>query len=516
MNRRTMIKQAGLATSGLLLSPSDATSRIISSGTQSEAMPRNMAPHLQPKIAIANQTIDIQTASPVDHGGALVNPGMGWTMHFYSWRIADYGSRLEPSDTLDDFPGLSVAYLRVPWSFVEPQKNKFAWETLDTPAQRWIDKGKKIALRINATESWMFYATPKWVYDDGVPGFECDHETRIMEPDYGDPVFLEHVEHFVDALADRYDGNPNVAFIDVGHYGMWGEGHTVITTPKHGKSWDMEVQKKIIDIYCRHFKKTLICISDDYAGHDLRGDRFPIMDYAFSHGVTMRDDSILVSKSPNHWYHAEMAQLFWPSLPVILEHEHYGHSVDRGAWNGELLVQSVEDYHASYMSIHWWPREFLEKNREFIDRINQRMGYRLQLNAVKWPRNVRLGEAFVIESEWRNAGVAPCYGGGFPCFTLKDEKDGIVSVWVDDRLNVKTLPTDKPGRASSTKLTSQITVAPAFADRSGDYFRACQAGTYQLYVSLGAKDGTPLYELPYAGSDGRKRYRMGQIVVAAR
>jgi hypothetical protein len=203
-------------------------------------------------------------------------------------------------------------------------------------------------------------------------------------------------------------------------------------------------------------------------------------------------------------------------MPVILEHEHYGHSVGRGAWNSELFVQSIEDYHASYMSIHWWPREFLEKNREYIDRINQRMGYRLQLRTLKWPKKVKLGEEFFIDSEWRNAGVAPCYKGGFPCFTLKDDKGGIVSVMVDEQLNIKTLPTDKPGKASSLALTSKLNIAPAHIDRTENFSRACKAGTYQLYVSLGRKDGTPLYELPYKESDGKRRYHLGQIIVEER
>ena len=98
------------------------------------------------------------------------------------------------------------------------------------------------------------------------------------------------------------------------------------------------------------------------------------MDYAFSKGVTMRDDSILVSKAPEQWYHDEMAQLFWPAMPVVLEHEHYGLSKKRGNWDSELLVESVEAYHASYMSIHWWPREELAECREAIDRINRRIG----------------------------------------------------------------------------------------------------------------------------------------------
>jgi hypothetical protein len=483
MNRRSLIKQASIAVAGLMVLPAEVS-------------------------------YNFNSFSPLDHGKALVNPGMGWTMHFYSNIITNYGSKLDPSDTLDYFPGLSVVYLRLPWSFIEPQKNKFAWETLDTPAQRWIDKGKKVAFRISAMESWMYHATPKWVFDEGAVGYDVDN--CMFEPDYDDPLFLEYVEKFVQAMAERYDGNPNVEFVDIGHFGMWGEGHTVMTTPKHGKSWGIETQKKHIDIYCRHFKKTLLCISDDYAGHDLRGYRFPIMDYAFSRGVTVRDDSILVQKRPNHWYHAEMAQLFWPTLPVILEHEHYGGSVSRGAWDENLLLQSIEDYHASFMSIHWWPDEFLEQNRNIIDRINRRMGYRLQLWRLDFPKTVQLGEEFYIRSTWRNTGVAPCYGGGYPCFTLKDKKGGIVSVMVDDQLNVKTLPTDKPDQAMPCVLTSGFTIAANFADRSGNYFRACRPGTYDLYVSLGKKDGTPLYELPYNDSDGKKRYKMGKIMVSDR
>ena len=32
-----------------------------------------------------------------DNGQALVNPDMGWTLHFYSNIITNYGSKLQPS-----------------------------------------------------------------------------------------------------------------------------------------------------------------------------------------------------------------------------------------------------------------------------------------------------------------------------------------------------------------------------------------------------------------------------------
>ena len=113
-----------------------------------------------------------------------------------------------------------------------------------------------------------------------------------------------------------------------------------------------------------------------------------------------------------------------PTLPVILEHEHYGGAKERGSWDKELLLKAVEEYHGSYMSIHWWPRILLEENRDIIDRINRRMGYRLFMESAEWPESVRMGETFEIRSLWSNTGVAPCYKGGHPSFTLKDDQGG--------------------------------------------------------------------------------------------
>lgn len=457
---------------------------------------------------------------PKDTGEALVNPGMGWTMHFYSNLIENYGSRLEASDTLSDWPGLSVIYMRVPWSFLEPREGEFNWSLFDTPAQRWISKGKQIAIRVSCCESWLRDATPKWVQEAGAKGIEFKDEKgptpggSLWEPDYQDPVFLAKLGNFLAAMALRYDGNPHVAFIDVGSFGMWGEAHTVFSS-KLSEVKTLEIVKQHIDLHKKHFKKTLLAISDDAAGASKPGFHLPATDYALSKGVTIRDDSILVSmKVP--WYHADLSQAFWPKLPVILEHEHFDTVKTRNKWNGDTLLASVEAYHASYMSIHGWPREMLKEWREPISRINRRMGYRIQLQEINWPSEARLGEPFTIETTWANVGVAPLYAGGFWSLTLQDERGGLASVHVDESFDFRQLKPAVTNEVFAQKLSFKLAVALAFSGPSGRHAPTTKAGRYGMFVSVGDRDGTPRIALPLAGHDGHRRYQVGQIKLTGR
>ena len=148
-----------------------------------------------------------------------------------------------------------------------------------------------------------------------------------------------------------------------------------------------------------------------------------------------------------------------------------------------------------------------------IDRINRRMGYRLFMESAEWPESVRMGETFEIRSIWSNTGVAPCYKGGHPCFTLKDDQGGIVSTLVVDLFDLKDLPVAEPQAAVKQEVVQPFRIAPRYEDKAGTFFRSCKPGTYTLYVSAGMRDGTPIYELPYDGDDGKHRYRLGQITL---
>ncbi|MBI1390242.1 MAG: DUF4832 domain-containing protein [bacterium] len=452
------------------------------------------------------------TVHPADSGEALVNPAMGWTLHYYSNIIENYGSKLEPSDTLDDFPGLAVIYLRLPWAFIEPREGEFHWSIVDAPAQRWIDKGLRVAFRFSCCESWMRYATPKWVEEAGAKGYNFSPGERrddgpYWEPDYNDPVFLEKQDRFLDVAAARYDGNPNVDFIDVGSFGVWGEGHTFSSTRM---KYPAEVVEKHIDLYLRHFKKTLLAVNDDFAFQGGAGEydinKYPgleIIEDAAQRGMTLRDDSIMVQPPPKSFFNAKMAQWFWPAQPVVLECQHYGPSRDSGAWgDGSMYIRAVEEYHASYASIHWWPREFLEEQRGLIDRINRRLGYRLQLRELTAPESASLTEPMTVSMKWANAGVAPCYPDGFIALTLKDDHGGICGVFVNEDVHVREFPVGPPDEAPE----QEVALTCRFA-------RNMKPGMYQVFVSVGMGDGTPVIALPHEGDDGHRRYFVGEISI---
>lgn len=371
-----------------------------------------------------------------------------------------------------------------------------------------------MAFRITCSENWLRFATPEWVKNAGAKGtfyqFGKGPTERggTWDPDFGDAIFLQKLDRFLSAMGRRYDGNPNVAFIDVGTFGLWGEGHTHMSS-RVPPERTLPIVKQHIDLHRKHFPRTLLCISDDVVGHDKPGRRFPETDYAISQGVTLRDDSILVQPPPRSWYHAELAQEFWPKWPVILEHEHYGGSKNRGAWgDGALLLKAVEDYHASYMSIHWWPRVELEENRALIDRINRRLGYRVQLQEVSWPREVTIGQPFTIRSVWANAGVAPCYPGGFFALTLKDGVGGLVSVLANEQFNVRELA------PRSSETVRPLTNVCEFV--VGRIAPATKPGEYGVFVSVGDRDGTPRIALPLNHHDGQRRYRVGTITLRSK
>ena len=76
--------------------------------------------------------------------------------------------------------------------------------------------------------------------------------------DIEEPIVFEHHEKLIRALGERYDGNPDLALVDIGSVGLWGEWHN----DWPGLPSDA-ARKAIIDLYYEAFPNTPLTIPVD-------------------------------------------------------------------------------------------------------------------------------------------------------------------------------------------------------------------------------------------------------------
>lgn len=349
----------------------------------------------------------------------LNNPHKGWELHYYSNSIRNYGPGLQPNDSLGDFPGLSNVYLRLAWSYIEPEEGKYNWAVVDSVVNKWVGWGKTVSFRLTCKETTFVYATPEWVRQAGAKGKFVDEpgiRVKAWAPDYGDPIFLEKLENFHKAFAEKYDGKPFVSYMDIGSVGDWGEGHTAQS------GWEdvpVEAVKKHIDLYKRCYKNTVLVISDDFIGQrDTDDDAdYVIFNYCLENGIGFRDDSANVA-----WYRTlgfgsscirspELFNAVYRTIPVVLESDHYRATLRYEMFgDGSGFEKAVKETKATIIGFHHYPREWLNQNYRFAIKMANLSGYWYFPKFAMLPDTLRTdSDRNYIRMTWENKGVAPAY-----------------------------------------------------------------------------------------------------------
>ena len=141
------------------------------------------------------------------------NPDKGWYVHYYDNGLGKYCTHYDLTDTLDDFPLMDHAYLRLAWGYLEPKEGEYHWDVLDRVIDPWVKAGKKISFRISCKElGWQLdgFCTPKWVFDAGAKytrmtsSASNDGMTAASGqyiPVWDDEVYLEKVSNLAKAMA---------------------------------------------------------------------------------------------------------------------------------------------------------------------------------------------------------------------------------------------------------------------------------------------------------------------------
>ena len=266
----------------------------------------------------------------------LNNPGQGWMM--------------QPEEH-PRFP-CSVIYLRFDWAEVESAEGRYNWRSIDDAIAACKSTGAAIAMRVMTANAHSkgYYSSPKWLFDLGCKGFEYSvgggdptsggRPILRIEPDYSDPLYLAQHGAFIAALGKRYDGNPNVEFLDIGSYGIWGEWHT-----QHPAS--LAVRQRIVDMYLHSFARTpLVFMSDDEEG----------LNYALAHGTGIRRDGVGSPWHEQNWIGSrkyagvtDMADA-WKKAPVVFEwYGDYDYLKSKG-WSFDAAVNFMLNNHVSLIN----------------------------------------------------------------------------------------------------------------------------------------------------------------------
>ncbi len=174
-----------------------------------------------------NQDEEIVEKIIQDNDDVLLNPGKG--LVYYARRLTyddehKYNFNWVSQEMLDIS---NVIYTRYDWSELQKEEGVFDFTLIDEGIEDCIKYNKKFAFGVMCADvsTEEPYVTPKFVFDRGAKYNLGGNNGKQYIPDWKDETFLKYVNEFIKALGEKYNGNPNVAFIDIRSYGNYGEQH---------------------------------------------------------------------------------------------------------------------------------------------------------------------------------------------------------------------------------------------------------------------------------------------------
>ena len=386
----------------------------------------------------------------------LANPGQGWMSQWTR----------PPQEKSQRFP-YSLVYLRMDWADLEPEPGKYNWEKIDQAIEAWKSRRATIALRVMTcnAHSAGYYSSPKWLFDAGCRGTEYteggDDPTtagkRIprIEPDYADPIYLERHRAFLAALGKRYDGHPDIAFLDIGSYGVWGEWHT-----RHPAS--VEVRKSIVDLYAQAFRRTpLVFMTDDAE----------VLPYALSRGIGLRRDGVGSPWHERNWIgtgkYKEIPAMAesWKNAPVVFEWYGDYDYLQKRQWSFDAAIEFMLKNHVTAINDNIG--RFPDSAKPQLERLARLAGARLVLREISHPATARPDQTISLTMKWANAGVGKIYQNMVLCLLLLDKNGKTVAsataksdprTWLPGEFEIRE-EMRLPGKLASGDYTLALEVA---------------------------------------------------------
>jgi hypothetical protein len=340
--------------------------------------------------------------------GFIQIPGVGWQTFF----------RTAPEDPAMN--GLrfksGCAYMRWTWGDLEPAEGQYSFAMIDDWLSRCRQANQALAFRVMLSWPGHEGTIPQWLLDKGIKYTysECPQEGAHYEVDIEEPIVKQYHEKLIRALGERYDGHPDLALVDIGSVGLWGEWHNYCDPALMPGD---AARKAIIDLYYEVFPNTpLTALADD---------RQNVL-YANSKGRSAwRGDCWGNGPGPGvGWNHHKDS--YWPMVNLMPDGWKTGTVALEpcGTFGGyptspKEVVDDAISWHATFIQnksraipANWLPE---------IERLVMKLGFRLVLRDLTFDEAAVAGSDLTISMEWENIGIAPPYRDHRLAFRLKDK-----------------------------------------------------------------------------------------------
>jgi hypothetical protein len=439
---------------------------------------------------------------PVPTNDVLQNPNMGITTFNrfngqpvnppLEWSEVGPTTKLPQASSKPDFPATTIAYLRWYWNALEPERGKYRWDIIDLALSEARAHGQTLAIRL------MPYSNkdplPEWYQKSGArrANKPTDKDGDIWQPDFSDPVYLKYWGELVAEAGKRYDGNPYIDSVDISSVGYWGEGWSPYMP-------EFSYQKTLIDIWFDAFPNTTLLMNFDEQ---------QALTYGTSRGAGWRLDCLgdLRTKSDNPYFQPEMLDIYpqqvvragiqdvWQKRPVSLEVCGTVSEWKRDHFDLNYILEQALRWHVTSVNLKSSP--IPDDWKAAFDDFQKKIGYRLLLRRLEYPKSVKAGSMMAVHMWWLNAGVAPPYIDYPLVVELRSgNNNAVIDVPVDVR---KWLPGD------------------AVFDGSLFVPETLPEGTYDFRVAmLDPRTRKPAVQFAIGGRGPDGWYGMGQIHVGS-
>jgi hypothetical protein len=449
------------------------------------------------------------TVRPEETDEILRNPGMGWeTFH----RTADEDKNL-PS-----WIPSTVHYARWGWGQLEPEKGRIDYDFLDGVLKQTRRARQTLALRVMCCSTYPRRPYhPRWLRDIGgqLTRTRYGNGRELEVPVLDDPQVLAAHLDFIKRLGARYDGHADIAHVDLGSVGWWGEWH--MSRSSNAPMPTAETQQKIVDAYLAAFQKTPLLMLIG-GGEMLR--------YACQRGAGWRADCLGdMGGFSNAWCHMRMAYPqrlpeadamdAWKTSPVAWETCWDIRKWVSEGWSLRFIFNYALALHGSYINNKSAQLPPGEQVREEVERFLRRLGYRLVLNELRHPKQAKPGDRLEFAMKWQNAGSAPCYKPYRLAYRLKNSRG-------DDRVFVSDVQVNRWFPGSVELFTEEFFRQPADLPPGkivdvADSIRLpddLSAGNYTLSVAIvGEEDDKPIVRLGIDGRTGDGWYPLSAVAL---